>query len=105
MMTAILVDDEEKSLKNLSILLTDHCDGVKIINTASNALEAVKIIMTEKPDLVFLDVQKCPVIMASTFLNILRKPPQPLFSLPLTRIMPLTLLRNGAFDYLLKAHR
>ena len=52
MMTAVLVDDEEKSLKNLSILLTDHCKEVEIINTASNALEAVKIITTEKPDLV-----------------------------------------------------
>ena len=54
--STILVDDEKLASDELSYLLKDFPD-IEIIATASNGLEAVKLIETLEPDLVFLDVQ------------------------------------------------
>ena len=101
MMTAILVDDEEKSLKNLSILLTDHCKEINIISTASNALEAVKLIMSEKPDLVFLDVQM-PGYNGFDVLEHIKDTPVTVIFTTAHKDYAINAIRKGAFDYLLK---
>ncbi len=49
----LIVDDEPSILKSLSGILTD--EGFEI-TTASNGYEALKIINTESPDLVLLDI-------------------------------------------------
>jgi len=54
--SAILVDDETLASEELAYQLKDFPD-VEIIATASNGLEAVKLIEDLEPDLVFLDVQ------------------------------------------------
>lgn len=100
-MTAILVDDEEKSLKNLSILITDHCPDIKIISTASNALQAVKEIMNEKPDLVFLDVQM-PGYNGFDVLEQIKNTTATVIFTTAHKDYAINALRKGAFDYLLK---
>src|SRR5271170_5917968 len=54
--TAILVDDEKRASDELAYQLRDFPD-VEIAATASNGLEALKLIEDLEPDLVFLDVQ------------------------------------------------
>src|SRR5271156_5018412 len=54
--SAILVDDEKLASDELAYLLKEFAD-VEVIATASNGLEAVKLIADLEPDLVFLDVQ------------------------------------------------
>ena len=54
--SAILVDDEKLASEELAYQLREFPD-VEIIATASNGLEAVKLIEDLEPDLVFLDVQ------------------------------------------------
>jgi two-component system response regulator LytT len=54
--SAILVDDEKLASEELAYQLRDFPD-VEIIATASNGLEAVKVIEDLEPDVVFLDVQ------------------------------------------------
>jgi two-component system response regulator LytT len=54
--SAILVDDEKLASEELAFQLKDFPD-VEILATASNGLEAVKLIQSLEPDLVFLDVQ------------------------------------------------
>ena len=54
--SAVLVDDEKLASDELAYLLKDFAD-VEVIATASNGLEAVKLIADLEPDLVFLDVQ------------------------------------------------
>src|ERR1700760_687355 len=54
--SAILVDDEKLASEELSFLLREFAD-IEIIATASNGLEAVKMIEDLEPDVVFLDVQ------------------------------------------------
>ena len=52
----ILVDDEKLAIQGLQLRLAKFPD-VEIIGTCSNGREAIRKIKTEKPDLVFLDIQ------------------------------------------------
>ncbi len=54
--SAILVDDEKLASEELAFQLREFPD-IEIIATASNGIEAVKLIEDLEPDLVFLDVQ------------------------------------------------
>ncbi len=52
----ILVDDEKLAIQGLELRLAKYPE-VEIIDTCSNGREAIRKIKTEKPDLVFLDIQ------------------------------------------------
>src|SRR5579885_3585367 len=54
--SAVLVDDEKLASEELAYQLREFPD-IEIVATASNGLEAVKLIEDLEPDLVFLDVQ------------------------------------------------
>ena len=52
----ILVDDEKLAIQGLQLRLEAFPD-VEVIDTCSNGREAIRKIKTEKPDLVFCDIQ------------------------------------------------
>ncbi|MBA3896945.1 MAG: response regulator transcription factor [Sphingomonadaceae bacterium] len=52
----ILVDDEKLAIQGLEHRLAAH-DDVEIVDTCLNGREALRAIKTQKPDLVFLDIQ------------------------------------------------
>jgi two-component system, LytTR family, response regulator len=52
----VLVDDEPLAIQGLELRLAEHPD-VEIVGRCRNGREAIKTIRTEKPDLVFLDIQ------------------------------------------------
>jgi two-component system LytT family response regulator len=52
----LLVDDEKLAIQGLQLRLEPYSD-VEIIGTCANGREAIRAIKTEKPDLVFLDIQ------------------------------------------------
>ncbi|MBV7258646.1 LytR/AlgR family response regulator transcription factor [Erythrobacter crassostreae] len=52
----ILVDDEKLAIQGLQVRL-EPFEDVEVIDTCSNGREAIRKIKTEKPDLVFLDIQ------------------------------------------------
>lgn len=52
----IIVDDESLAIQGLTLRLEAHAD-VEIVDTAQNGREAIRKIKTQKPDLVFLDIQ------------------------------------------------
>jgi len=55
-MTALIVDDERLAREELKYLL-DSAGGVEVIAQGQNGIEAVELIRTHHPDVVFLDVQ------------------------------------------------
>src|ERR1700727_2241819 len=55
-MTALIVDDERLAREELKYLL-DAAGGVEVIAQGENGIEAVHLIRTHHPDVVFLDVQ------------------------------------------------
>ncbi len=54
--STLVVDDEQLAREELAFLLEDFPE-VEVLESASNGLEAVKLIEQLEPDLVFLDVQ------------------------------------------------
>ena len=52
----VLVDDEPLATQGLRLRLEAH-DDIEVVATAANGREAIRQIKTNKPDLVFLDIQ------------------------------------------------
>lgn len=57
MINAILVDDEPINISNLSALLNRYCPEVKVVASAHSAEEARLKIISNKPDVIFLDIE------------------------------------------------
>ncbi len=55
-MKALIVDDERHARRELRSLLEEH-STVEVVGEAGNILEAERLFVTHRPDLLFLDVQ------------------------------------------------
>ncbi len=55
-LTALIIDDEQLARQELHYLL-ERAGGVEVLAQGTNGIEAVELIRTHKPDVVFLDVQ------------------------------------------------
>ncbi|HMG02895.1 MAG TPA: LytTR family DNA-binding domain-containing protein [Edaphobacter sp.] len=55
-LTALIIDDEPLARQELQYLL-ERAGGVDVLALGTNGIEAVELIRTHKPDVVFLDVQ------------------------------------------------
>ncbi len=55
-LTALIIDDEPLARQELQYLL-QSAEGVQVLAQGTNGIEAVELIRTHKPDVVFLDVQ------------------------------------------------
>jgi len=53
----LIVDDEQDAVGFIASIIREYCPRLDIIGTASSVKEGVSIIIEEKPDLVFLDVE------------------------------------------------
>lgn len=101
MLSAVLVDDEESSVRNLELLLAETGYSVQVIGKAYNALQAVQLIFTKRPDLVFLDVHM-PGFTGFDVLDQIRETEARVVFTTAHRNYAITALRKGAFDYILK---
>jgi two-component system, LytTR family, response regulator len=54
---AIIVDDEENNRENLNSLIEEYCKEVEVVGFADSVDTAFKLIRSQKPDLVFLDIK------------------------------------------------
>ena len=57
LITAVIIDDEQNNIENLTILLGQHCAQVEIMGKATSATFGEKLILQLNPDIVFLDIQ------------------------------------------------
>ena len=99
--TTVIVDDEPLARSNLSILLRPD-PAIEIISECGSAMEALAVIRTAKPDLVFLDVQM-PEHDGFDVIELLGKdlPPAIVFVTAYDQYA-LRAFEAGALDYLLK---
>lgn len=56
-MRAIIVDDEVNGRDNLAGMLKNFCPGIELAGMAASVAEAVELIRSLVPDLVFLDIE------------------------------------------------
>jgi two-component system LytT family response regulator len=57
MLRAILIDDEKSSLQSLEFEIKEYCPEVNIVASCKSPEEGIKSIQSEKPDLIFLDIE------------------------------------------------
>lgn len=101
--SALIVDDEQLAREELSYLLKDFPE-IEVLESASNGLEAVKLIDQLEPDLVFLDVQM-PGLDGLAVINKIREKGGALPHFVLTTAFDsyaVEAFRMAATDYLLK---
>ena len=101
--SALLVDDEKLASDELAYLLKDFPE-VDVLATASNGLEALKMIADLEPDLVFLDVQM-PGLDGMGVIRKLREKGEPLPYFVMATAFDqyaVEAFRVEALDYLLK---
>jgi two-component system LytT family response regulator len=56
-MRAIIIDDELKAQRVLQAILTEHCNGVEVVDIVGNVPDALKSIHQNQPDVLFLDIE------------------------------------------------
>lgn len=54
---AVIIDDENKAIKSLEIIINQYCENIEIVGTANSAIEGIKIIHRLNPEIVFLDIE------------------------------------------------
>jgi len=96
----ILIDDEPLALARLERLLQPYRDLVEIVDRASNGAEAVEKIETQKPDLIFLDIQM-PEFNGFEVLEKITHQPWVIFSTAYDEYA-LKAFETNSIDYLLK---
>lgn len=101
MIKAILVDDELHGLETLSILLSDYCPEVKVMEKCSSAKKALEAINNIKPDLLFLDIEM-PVMNGFELLEQFDKIPFAVVFTTSYDQYAIKAIRFSALDYLLK---
>jgi two-component system LytT family response regulator/two-component system response regulator LytT len=101
--STLVVDDEQLAREELSYLLQDFPE-IEILQTATNGLEALKLIEELDPDLVFLDVQM-PGLDGLGLIGKIREKGGPMPHFVLTTAFDqyaVDAFRLQALDYLLK---
>lgn len=98
---AIIVDDEQKGIDTLQLLINYYVKDVKVVASSSSAKEAIRLIEDYKPEIVFLDIN----MPEMNGFELLEKLQWKEFSLIFTTAhqeYALKALKNDAIDYLLK---
>jgi two-component system LytT family response regulator len=101
MIRAIIIDDEQNSLKLLSNLLREFCPEVEIIGKAATVDDAYKLIQKNTPDVIFLDIE----MQRESGFNLLTKLKEIPFEIIFTTAFEhyaLKAIKFSALDYLLK---
>ncbi|MEQ8629284.1 LytTR family DNA-binding domain-containing protein [Ekhidna sp.] len=102
MIRSLIVDDEPRAIRGLQILIDQYCPEILLIGSANNINEAYKLIIKEKPDLVFLDINM-PNGSGIDLLNRINRTTQTkvIFTTAYDEFA-ITAIRLSAIDYLLK---
>lgn len=99
MIKVVLIDDEPLALQILKEYLAENTE-ISIVGEAHNGFDGYKIIQTEKPDLIFLDVQM-PKLSGFEMLELLDYKPKVIFTTAFDQYA-VKAFEYYAVDYLLK---
>ena len=104
MVTAVIIDDQQQCIDDLSALIKLYCSDITIIGTASSGSKGIELLQRENPRLVFLDVE----MQDMTGFEMLQQIGNVHFHLIFTTSFDkyaIQAIRFNAFDYLLKPVR
>lgn len=101
MLRAIIIDDEEKGIDSIQLLLGRYVPEIKIVASTTEPEEAIELIENYKPEIIFLDINMPEMDGFELLDNLTWKD----FNLVFTTAhqeYALKALKNNAIDYLLK---
>lgn len=101
MIKAILIDDEVHCLDTLSILITDYCPEVQILERCMSAKQGLSAIEKHEPALVFLDIEM-PAMNGFELLEQFKEIPFAVIFTTSYDQYAIKAIRFSALDYLLK---
>ncbi len=101
MINAIIIDDELTAIKSLKWEIENFCNGVNVIDSFTNPIEAISAINYLKPDCVFLDIEM-PEMDGFQLLNELSYREFDLIITTAYDSYALKAFKENAVDYLLK---
>lgn len=104
MITAIIIDDEPKSVFTLASFLETHCKQVEILGSANNIKEGKELLNTKQPQLVFLDIEM-PMGSGFDLLNSISEIRFEVIFITAYNQYAINAFRFSALDYLLKPLR
>jgi len=102
MIKAVIVDDEVHSIETLKWKIENYCEGIQIVKTFSNPVDAVEFLKKEDIDLLFLDIE---MPMLSGFDVLLETRDYGTFDVIFTTAhdsFGIKAIKYSALDYLLK---
>ncbi|MDP1800486.1 MAG: LytTR family DNA-binding domain-containing protein [Bacteroidota bacterium] len=100
-MTCVIVDDEINCVDALSGIIKNYCPQLEVLGNANTISDAVKLINTQKPQLVFLDVE----IGSEMGFDLFQYFPSPNFEVIFTTAhekYALKAIKSSCYDFLLK---
>ena len=101
MYRAIIVDDELTGINTLKILIERYTSNIKVVATATEPENGIKLIEDYKPDIIFLDISM-PRINGFDLLDKLNYKGFKLVFTTAHEEFALKAIKNKAYDYLLK---
>ncbi|WP_420580797.1 LytR/AlgR family response regulator transcription factor [Reichenbachiella sp.] len=97
----IIIDDEPPAREVIKHFLKEH-DDLELVGEAENGFDGLKLIQTQNPDLIFLDIQM-PKLTGFELLELIDHPPTIIFSTAYDQYA-LQAFEQHAADYLLKPY-
>lgn len=101
MLKTIIADDEQDAIEILNKELQQCCSNIEIIATAKNVIELEELIITQKPELVLLDIQM-PGGSVFEMLDKLQPITFEIIFVTAYNQFAIQALKRNAIDYLLK---
>ncbi|MES1220534.1 MAG: LytTR family DNA-binding domain-containing protein [Bacteroidota bacterium] len=101
MIKAILIDDEVHCLDTLSILLSDYCPDVQVMEQCMSAKQGLAAVEKHQPALIFLDIEM-PVMNGFEFLEQFNEISFAIIFTTSYDQYAIKAIRFSALDYLLK---
>ena len=101
MLTAIIIDDETNSRNALRQKITKHCNNIMIIADCENGEEGIEKIETQKPDIIFLDIEM-PRMNGFTMLQQIKNKNFEVIFITAYDHYAIKAIKFSALDYLLK---
>lgn len=98
---AVIVDDEASATEALTLLIQQFTPEIELVGTASSVMDAIPLILSTQPDLVFLDIE----MPGNYGFDLLKAFDDPFFDVVITTghlKYAIQAIRLAALDFLLK---
>jgi len=57
MIRVVIIDDERDAINSIELIINEYCTNAEVVGTAASAADGRNIILSQQPDLVFLDIE------------------------------------------------